>query len=114
MDADLLLGGDSEAQMKQAFIEFYKLFDDFGIIDKTHYLNINNEIKVWINNKKTNIKDDSDNVSLRPSYEKKSTWFFWYGFLMCRILMDLSTSYILNVVLNNVFVSFDNLSLLKL
>ena len=46
LDADLLLGGDSEAQMKQAFIEFYKLFDDFGIIDKTNYLNINNEIKV--------------------------------------------------------------------
>ena len=28
------------------FLQVYKLFDDFGIIDKNKYLNINNEIKV--------------------------------------------------------------------
>ena len=28
------------------WLKVYKLFDDFGIIDKNKYLNINNEIKV--------------------------------------------------------------------
>ena len=46
LDADLVTGGDNEAQIKEAFIEVYKLFDDFGIIDKTKYCNINNEIKI--------------------------------------------------------------------
>ena len=35
-------GCNTEEEIKEAFIEFYKLFDDFGIIDKTRYQNINN------------------------------------------------------------------------
>merc|ERR1719460_3493677 len=46
LDADILNGGNTEEQIRETFFEVYKLFDDFGIIDKNKYLNINNEIKV--------------------------------------------------------------------
>ena len=42
LDLNLSNGSSSEQEIKEAFIEFYKLFDDFGIIDKTRYENINN------------------------------------------------------------------------
>jgi len=46
LDSDILNGGNTEEQIRETFFEVYKLFDDFGIIDKNKYLNINNEIKV--------------------------------------------------------------------
>jgi hypothetical protein len=46
LDADILNGGNTEEQIRDTFFEVYELFDDFGIIDKNKYLNINNEIKV--------------------------------------------------------------------
>jgi len=42
LDLNLSNGCNSEEEVKEAFIEFYKLFDDFGIIDKNRYTNINN------------------------------------------------------------------------
>jgi hypothetical protein len=41
LDLNLSAGKSSEEEIREAFIEFYKLFDDFGIIDKTRYQNIN-------------------------------------------------------------------------
>ena len=41
MDNNLEAGEDDEDQIKAAFVEFYRLFDDFGIIDKTAFANIN-------------------------------------------------------------------------
>ena len=41
LDLNLSTGKSSEQEIKEAFIEFYKLFDDFGIIDKSRYENIN-------------------------------------------------------------------------
>jgi len=42
LDLNLSSGRSSDQEIREAFIEFYKLFDDFGIIDKTRYKNINN------------------------------------------------------------------------
>jgi len=42
LDLNLSSGRSSDQEIREAFIEFYKLFDDFGIIDKTRYENINN------------------------------------------------------------------------
>ncbi|XP_023333251.1 histidine decarboxylase [Eurytemora carolleeae] len=41
LDINLEEGTDQMDQVKEAFIEFYKLFDDFGIIDKSSFNNIN-------------------------------------------------------------------------
>jgi len=41
LDTNLTDECKSDQEIKEAFIEFYKLFDDFGIIDKTRYQNIN-------------------------------------------------------------------------
>jgi len=41
LDLNLSNGESSDKEIREAFIEFYKLFDDFGIIDKNKYEHIN-------------------------------------------------------------------------
>ena len=41
LDENLSHDEGKEAEIKEAFVEFYKLLDDYEIIDKSVYTNIN-------------------------------------------------------------------------
>ena len=46
-----------EVEIKEAFMEFYKLLDDYEIIDKSSYQNIN----YWFEEEKENMQEDIKN-----------------------------------------------------
>ena len=46
-----------EVEIKEAFMEFYKLLDDYEIIDKSSYQNIN----IWFEEEKENMQEDIKN-----------------------------------------------------
>ena len=46
-----------EVEIKEAFMEFYKLLDDYDIIDKSSYQNIN----YWFEEEKENMQENMKN-----------------------------------------------------